>query len=188
VHRQVPCLLAAAALMVTGLGGCSELLAPFQPQSPPSQPAPVTKYVPPSLVTPAYSEDEVPPPTVHKRAASRPAHPAPSASPPPAAVANVPSANSNEDATASGKPSLTLDGEDDSRASAEMLLYKVDKRLAVIDRTKLTPSDAATFDEANGFASSAHRALADHDYVVASGLAEKASTLTGRLNVSRRRE
>jgi len=66
-----------------------------------------------------------------------------------------------------------------------MLLYKVDKRLAVIDRTKLTASDAATFDEATGFASSAHRALADHDYVVASGLAEKASTLTGRLKVSR---
>jgi hypothetical protein len=82
---------------------------------------------------------------------------------------------------------LTLDGEDDSRASTEALLYKVDKRLAVIDRTKLTPSDATTFDQANGFASSAHRALADHDYVVASGLAEKASTLTGRLKVSRPR-
>jgi hypothetical protein len=66
-----------------------------------------------------------------------------------------------------------------------MLLSKVDKRLAVIDRTKLTASDAATFDEANGFASSAHRALGDHDYVVASGLAEKASTLTGRLKVSK---
>jgi hypothetical protein len=80
---------------------------------------------------------------------------------------------------------LTLDGEDDSSASTEALLYKVDKRLAVIDRTKLTPSDATTFDQANGFASSAHRALADHDYVVASGLAEKASTLSGRLKVSR---
>ena len=80
---------------------------------------------------------------------------------------------------------MTLDGEDDSRASAERLLYKVDKRLALIDRTKLTPSDATAFDEANGFASSAHRALADHDYVVASGLAEKASTLSGRLKVSR---
>jgi hypothetical protein len=80
---------------------------------------------------------------------------------------------------------LTLDGEGDSRASAEMLLSKVDKRLAVIDRTKLTASDAAAFNEANGFASSAHRALADHDYVVASGLAEKASTLTGRLKVSK---
>jgi hypothetical protein len=187
VHRQVPCLLAAAASMVIGLGlgGCSTLLEPFQPQSPPSQPAQVTKYVPPSLVTPAYSDDEVPPPSVHKRATNRPAHPAP---PPPAAVANVPSGNSNEDVSANSKPSLTLDGEDDSRASAEMLLHKVDMRLAVIDRAKLTPSDAATFDEANGFASSAHRALADHDYVVASGLAEKASTLTGRLNVSRRRQ
>jgi len=79
---------------------------------------------------------------------------------------------------------LTLDGEDDSKASTELVLHKVDQRLAIIDRTKLTPSDAATFDQANGFASSAHRALADHDYVVASGLAEKASTLTGLLNMS----
>jgi type IV secretory pathway VirB10-like protein len=184
VHRQVPRLL--AALVVVGLGGCSELLEPFQPESPPPQPAHAAKYVPPSVVTPAYSEDEVPPPPVHKRATSRTAHPASPAPPPPAAVASLPSGNSNEDANS--KPSLTLDGEDDSRASAETLLYKVDKRLAVIDRTKLTAADAATFDEANGFASSAHRALADHDYVVASGLAEKASTLTGRLNVSKRRE
>jgi len=180
MHRRVPRLL--AVLLALGLGACSEWMGPLEPQSPPSQPAHTARYVPPSTVTPAYSEDEVRQPSVHKRATNRPAHPAP---PPPAAVANLPPGNSNEDPSANKKPSLTLDGEDDSRASTEMLLYKVDKRLAVIDRTKLTASDAATFDEATGFASSAHRALADHDYVVATGLAEKASTLTGRLKVSR---
>jgi hypothetical protein len=179
MDRRVPRLL--AALMALGLGACGELLGPLEPQSPAPQPTHAARYVPPSTVTSVFPGDDVPPPAVHKRATNRPAHPAPQ----PAAVANLPPGNSNEDPSAINKPSLTLDGEDDSRASAEALLHKVDKRLAVIDRAKLTPSDAATFDAANGFASSAHRALADNDYVVASGLAEKASTLTGRLKASR---
>ena len=182
MHRRISCLL--AALMALGLGACSDLLGPLEPQNPAPQLAHAAKYVPPpprATSTSASYEDEVPQPSVHRRTTNRPVHPAP----PPAAVANLPSGNSNEESGANGKPSLTLDGEDDSRASAEVLLYKVDKRLALIDRTRLTPSDATTFDEANGFVSSAHRALADHDYVVATGLAEKASTLTGLLNVSR---
>ena len=179
MHRRVPRLL--AVLMALGLGACSEWLGPLEPQNPPAQPAHAAKYVPPPARTSASVEDQVPHPSVHKRATNRPAHPMPL----PAAVASLPLGNSNGDSSAKSKPSLTLDGEDDSRASTEVLLYKVDKRLALIDRTRLTPSDATTFDEANGFASSAHRALADHDYVVASGLAEKASTLTGRLKVSR---
>ena len=178
MHRRAPRVL--AALMALGLGACSDLLGPFGPQTPAPQPIHTAKYVPPSTVTSPYSQDEIPQASVHRRATNRPAHPAP----PPAAVANLPPDNAKEDPGLNSKPSLTLDGEDDSRASAEMLLYKVDKRLALIDRTKLTPSDAATFDEAHGFASSARRALADHDYVVASGLAEKASTLTGRLKAS----
>ena len=178
MHRRVPRVL--AALMALGLGACSDLLGPLEPQSPAPQPTHTAKYVPPSTATSPYSQDEVPQASVHRRATNRPAHPAP----PSAAVANLPPDNAKEDPGLNSKPSLTLDGEDDSRASAEVLLYKVDQRLALIDRTKLTPSDAATFDEAHGFASSAHRALADHDYVVASGLAEKASTLTGRLKAS----
>jgi hypothetical protein len=179
MHRRVPCLL--AALVALGLGACSEWLGPVEPPSPAPQPVPAAKYVPPRVGTSASSEDQVLKPPVHKRVTNRPAHPAP----PPAAVTNLQPGNLNQDSSANSKPSLTLDGEDGSRASAEMLLSKVDKRLAVIDRTKLTASDAAAFDEANGFASSAHRALADHDYVVASGLAEKASTLTGRLKVAK---
>lgn len=178
MHRRVSRLL--AVLMALGLAACSEWLGPVEPQSPAPQPAPAAKYVPPRVGTSTSSEEVLKPP-VHKRVSNRPAHPAPSA----AAVTNLQPGNSNQDSSANSKPSLTLDGEDDSRVSAEMLLSKVDKRLAVIDRTKLTASDAAAFDEANGFASSAHRALADHDYVVASGLAEKASTLTGRLKVAK---
>jgi hypothetical protein len=168
--------------MALALGACGGLLGPLEPQTPAPQPTQATRYVPPPPAISTYREDEVTQPKIHKRATNRPTHPAPA----PTAVTSLPPGNSNQDAgTNNSKPSLTLDGEDDSRASAEALLNKVDKRLALIDRTRLTASDATTFDEANGFASSAHQALADHDYVVASGLAEKASTLTGRLNASR---
>lgn len=170
------------AIMIVGLGACSPLLGPFEPSSPVPPPAPPANYVPPSVVTYSAPKDTVSQPSIRRRTANRPVHTAP----PPASVASVPPENSKAKAGgADSRPSLTLDGEDDSKASTELVLYQVDQRLAVIDRTRLTPSDAATFDQANGFASSAHRALADHDYVVASGLAEKASTLTALLNVPR---
>ena len=168
-------------LMIFGLAACWPFLGPLEPSSPvPPAAAPQATYVPPSVGPSSSPKDAVSQPPVRRRTANRPVHTAP-----PASVASVPPENSKANAAgADSRPSLTLDGEDDSKASTELVLHKVDQRLAIIDRTKLTPSDAATFDQANGFASSAHRALADHDYVVASGLAEKASTLTGLLNMS----
>src|SRR5262249_2369860 len=123
MHRRISLLL--AALIALGLGACSDLLGPLEPQNSAPQPAHAAKYVPspPRATSPSAAyEDEVPQPSVHRRTTNRPVHPAP----PPAAVANLPSGNSNEESGANSKPSLTLDGEDDSRASAEVLLYKVD--------------------------------------------------------------
>lgn len=79
------------------------------------------------------------------------------------------------------KPTVTLSGGNASRQHAEKLLNEVDSRLTKIDRAKLAGPDLAVYNQANGFVVSARRALEDQDYVVASSLAQKASTLTGRL-------
>jgi hypothetical protein len=179
MHSLIVRLL--VVLGIVALGACSPLLGPLEPSSPPPQPAPAAAYVPPPVVSSLSSQDEVRERAHHKRAVKHTSH----TSAPCTSVANLAPENSGDDPNPDSRPSLTLVGEDDSRASAEQLLNRVDQRLALIDRTRLKGSDAATFDQAHGFASSAHQALADHDYVVASGLAEKASALTGRLSVSK---
>ncbi len=88
------------------------------------------------------------------------------------------------DTSTPAKPSVTLAGEDESRVNAEHLLYEVDHRLTAIDRAKLSAASVATYEEASQFQASAHQALAARDYLVASGLAEKASVLTARLETS----
>jgi hypothetical protein len=152
------------------VAGCWPLFTPVE-KAPAPKPA-INTYTPPS-VPPPTTEAAVRKRTTHRRSASRaPRHTSPPVS------ASAPADNTNKE---SG-PSLSLAGEADSKVNTEEILDRVDRQLAVIDRTRLTPADAATYDQASGFASSAHRALANHDYVVASGLADKASALTSRLN------
>jgi hypothetical protein len=78
-------------------------------------------------------------------------------------------------------PSLTLAGESTSRSEAQELVDKADRSLSKIDKRKLTGNDVSTYDQASDFVASAQRALGDNDYFAASGLAQKASTLTARL-------
>ena len=87
-------------------------------------------------------------------------------------------------APAPSKPSLTLAGGDAAREHTELLLTQVERKLGSINRTKLNGNDQNTYDQANDFASSARKALTEHDNVVASGLAEKASALAGRLTIA----
>jgi len=75
-------------------------------------------------------------------------------------------------------------GGDAAREHTELLLTQVERKLGSINRTKLNGNDQNTYDQANDFASSARKALTEHDNVVASGLAEKASALAGRLTIA----
>lgn len=151
-------------ISVIAMAGCWPLFTPIEP-GPPARPSPASTYV--ASTAPAAADG---PRRVTRRRYDRtPRAPADAEEEPP------------HSAPAPPPPSLTLAGEENSRASAERLLDNVDHRLSAIDRGKLGPTDAATYDQASGFARSAHRALAEHDYVVASGLAEKASALTGKL-------
>lgn len=164
-----------ASVAAISLAGCWPLFTPIQPQRRPSSPPASQSYASPASTSSA-AQDETRDRSLRKRTASR-SHqqPASAASPSPA------TASPNAGAT---KPMVTLAGEDHSETNAERLLDQVDHRLDAIDRNKLNAADVSTYDQANGFASSARQALADHDYVVASGLAEKASALVGRLNTT----
>ena len=147
------------------------MFAPVQPRRPAAPPAAITK--PYTASPPPAAEEEVRRKTTHRRSVNRGPRsaPTPSTAPELGGNANAPTA-----------PSLSLAGEDSARTNTEQLLYRVDRRLEGINRNQLPAGDVATYDQASGFASSAHQALENHDYVMASGLAEKASALAGRLN------
>jgi len=67
--------------------------------------------------------------------------------------------------------------------TTEPLLNDTDARLAKVDRAHLSGEDAPNYRQAAEFARSAHSALAQRDYLAASGLAKKASVLTNTIAV-----
>lgn len=78
-------------------------------------------------------------------------------------------------------PTITLDNDQAARQSAQRLLDSANAKLGKIDRSKLSQDDAATYEQATGFADAAQQAIGEHDYVGATGLAEKASLLADKV-------
>ncbi|HTY53564.1 MAG TPA: hypothetical protein VMB26_00105 [Candidatus Binataceae bacterium] len=77
--------------------------------------------------------------------------------------------------------SVTLADDDAQKSRTEKLLTDSDTRLAKIDRSQLTADGASTYDQAQQLTMAARQALGNHDYVLASGLAEKASLLANTI-------
>ena len=82
-----------------------------------------------------------------------------------------------------GAQTVTIGGDENDRTEAERLLNDTDARLARVDRAQLSGEDASNYRQAAEFARSAHRALAQRDYLAASSLAKKASVLTNTIAV-----
>lgn len=72
----------------------------------------------------------------------------------------------------------------DSSGSAEKTVEATSQRLARFDRSRLNGAALATYDEANGFLNQGKQALAEKDYVAASGFAHKASVLADKLQAN----
>ena len=72
----------------------------------------------------------------------------------------------------------------DSSGSAEKAIDATSRRLEGFKRSRLSGSTLATYDEAQGFLNQGKQALAEKDYVAASGFAQKASALTDRLQAT----
>ena len=68
-----------------------------------------------------------------------------------------------------------------SRPAPQGLLDSANSRLGKVARAKLSRADAATYEQAIGFADAAQHAIAEHDYVAATSLAEKASLLADKV-------
>ena len=170
MHRFA--LHALLALAAGGIAGCWPLFT-VEPGSP-GAPQVATAEIPPSTPPTQVSQ----PPERHRNSSykhtnNKSAH---------AATSDHPTSDAGgNSAPEAPPPSLTLAGESTSRAQAQQLVDRADRGLAKIDRSKLTGTDVTTYDQASGFISSAQRALGENDYFAASGLAEKASTLTSRL-------
>jgi hypothetical protein len=69
----------------------------------------------------------------------------------------------------------------DAKGKAQHLVEQVALKLASTDSADLPPSAVSTYQQANELINAARRAMADRDYVAASGLAEKASALASQL-------
>jgi hypothetical protein len=79
---------------------------------------------------------------------------------------------------------LSMASSGDLSGSATKTIDATRQRLARYDRNRLSGSTLATYDEANGFLNQSNQALAEKDYVAASGFAQKASVLADKLQAT----
>jgi hypothetical protein len=84
-----------------------------------------------------------------------------------------------------GGPQVTLAGQAVDVGSTERLLDKTAQRLGRLDRAKLSKHDAAAYDQVGDLLSAGREALRRHSLLVASGFAQKATTLMERLPAPR---
>lgn len=172
-------LIGAMALVVVGCSGT-------HPQPVPSGAGQASSLTAPSagsdigtspnnVVPPQTAVPEVHP---HHHAVAATPEATPTASP---ASSPSPSAVPTPSALPTPSTTLSLGNNNSSKSQAEQLLGAADSKLAGVDRSKLNGSDAATYDQATGFVTAARQAMAQQDYVAASGFAQKASLLADKV-------
>jgi hypothetical protein len=76
-----------------------------------------------------------------------------------------------------GTANVTMEANDADSSQAQALLDDADARLGKINRSKLTAETSTAFQQASDLAHAAHKATDQGDYLAASSLARKASTL-----------
>jgi hypothetical protein len=145
---------------------------PFQSQLPPAAltPTHVHRQAPPATTDerPKKEENETEQPTASRKA------PAPASVPVQTPAASAP-------ATSAPATYVTLDDNDADHLQAQALLNDADTRLARIDRSKLTGDNVTAYDQASDLAKAARKAMVEHDYLAASGLARKAELVTAQV-------
>jgi len=159
----------AAGLMLT-LWGCEAVSNYFEPQ--PQLTPPASQSSPVLIPSPTPTPEATASPAAEsprRRSRGHSSHPTTGELP-----GSLPTPNS-------AAPTITLDNDQAARQRAQGLLDSANSKLGKIDRSKLSRDDAATYQQAAGFADAAQQAIGEHDYVGATGLAEKASLLADKV-------
>jgi len=156
--------LAALALAIA-LAGCASTINPWAQK--------------PSAATSSQSQIQTPQASaahtktaVSSGKASAPHSPAQTAAPASAAPTKQ---------AAPAATTVTFADEDAERSRTEKILNDSDLRLSKIDRSNLTAGDASVYQQAQQLSVAARQALGNRDYLLASGLAEKASLLANTI-------
>ncbi|MGH7932537.1 MAG: hypothetical protein ACREQN_05150 [Candidatus Binataceae bacterium] len=174
-NLKYPGRLMLTALSVVWLCGCATVLNHWRSEFNPSPPPPRSEYRRPEPAR--RSEDG----ESQARTSVRPARPAHHpARPAGAARASVRQPGLQLPAPTAA-PTVTLAGEGSGSAVTARSLDATANQIAHIKRASLNSSDAAAYDQVNGFLKAGREALERRDYVVASGFAQKASALVNRL-------
>ena len=168
--KQIPGLVAACALCA-----CANVIWLRTPVNPPevaeTAPAPTPAE---AAAPPAHKENAAirrHKPKVHKR--EEPVDEDEEASPQMSVVPDLP--------MDSPPAIISMAGGADALGAAQQSLDATNRKLAAIDRARLSPGAVTTYDQAKGLLTQGKQALADKDYVAASGFARKASALAARL-------
>jgi len=167
----------ATLMLLLHIGGCASIEGHWPWSKPlPLSPVPAAKITPLESMPPTAIEQ----PAERRRRSHRtrskakaatvsvPAETQPAAT----GIANVAPATAN---------SVTLEDNDADHSRAQALCDDADARLAQIDRSKLTGENATAYDQASDLANAAHKAMTQHDYLAASGLARKAALVTAQV-------
>jgi hypothetical protein len=164
-----------ALVALCALIGCANGVWLVPPQTPPIESKPI------AAATPA---DSVPPPA-HKETASvahrkhkvrrheEPVEEDNEESPQMSVVPDLPM-----DAPPA---TISMAGTADALGAAKQSLDETSRKLGVIDRGRLSPAAATTYDQAKDLLTQGQQAIDDKDYVAASGFARKASALADKL-------
>lgn len=157
--RKVRSGIIALAALVATLGGCA-LLYPTQTSTPRVSYPPVQ----PVAVPPA-------PPAV------------PSAPPIPPVSRAKPPVHHSKSATAEKVPQsvVTLAGEPSDPDAPGRIMERTSRKLAQVDRSRLTTQEATAYDQVQNFLNAGRQALEHKDYLTATGYAKKAWVLVNKL-------
>lgn len=173
MDRLLKTILALA--VACALGGCANGVWLVPPNNPPPESKPAAYTRPGDTVPPPAHKETASVPRrkskVHKREA--PVEEDEEESPEMSVVPDLPM----------DQPPATISmaGGSDALGAAQQSLDATGRKLAAINRARLSPMAVATYDQAKALLTQGKQSLADKDYVAASGFAQKASALADKL-------
>jgi hypothetical protein len=179
--RRLPLPTAVAVLLATMFVGCSTFYVDWDNHTIRRRPTPVKEAATKATSSPSRSDTVAP--RVQSASVHQHKHKKPVSTP------DMQEMSIQPDTTESAPPppatsTISMATPGDTSGAAEKAIEATSQRLGRFDRSRLNEASRATYDEANGFLNQSKEALAEKDYVAASGFEQKASVLADRLQAT----